>query len=146
MAVLAGCVVEDHSTSVGASIQTISIKVCKQDWEYSSMKDNNYFYAGMNIPEITSAVFNNGEVRAYLVYDRYNTNLARKHALPYVLHKEELNTLGQMVLYTETVDFTYGKGWVEFNFCTSDFIYEYTHNPHEFNPGDMEFDIVITLP
>ena len=89
---------------------------------------------------ITGNVFDKGEVKAYLVKDRNDLNYARKHALPYVLHKEEYVN-GEWVFYTETIDFTYGIGWVEFNYRVSDFAYEVVNLPP---PPAMEFDIVVT--
>jgi hypothetical protein len=106
------------------------------------MSSNNYFYVSVDVPEITNLVFEKGEVKAYLVQDRYNNYYARKNLLPYVLHKEEYVN-GNWVFFTETVDFTYGIGWVEFNFRASDFAYEENLN---INPEAMEFDIVITKP
>ena len=126
----------------GATMKTITVRVKATDWKYSNQGNNNYFYAGVDVPEITSAVFEKGEVKAYLVKDRYDSYYARKHALPYVMHKEEYIN-GNWIFWTETVDFTYGKGWVEFNFRASDFAYEEDVN---INPEAMEFDIVITKP
>jgi hypothetical protein len=136
---MASCtVVEQPSTTM----KTITVKVNATDWKYTDQGNNNYFYAGVDIREITNAVFEKGEVKAYLVKDRYNSYYARKHALPYVMHKEEyLND--NWIFYTETVDFTYGIGWVEFNFRASDFAYEENVN---INPEAMEFDVVITKP
>ena len=126
----------------GATMKTITVRVKATDWKYSNQGNNNYFYAVLDVPEITSAVFDKGEVKAYLVKDRYNDYYARKHALPYVLHKEDYIN-DNWVFYTETVDFTYGIGWAEFNFRASDFAYEEDVN---INPEAMEFDIVITKP
>lgn len=126
----------------GTTMKTITIRVKAKDWKYTNQSNNNYFYSGVDVPEITSSVFEYGEVKAYLVKDRGDSYYARKHALPYVIHKEEyLN--GNWIFFTETVDFTYGKGWVEFNFRASDFAYEENLS---INPDDMEFDVVITKP
>lgn len=126
----------------GTTMKTITIRVKATDWQYTNQSNNNYFYSGVDVPEITSSVFEYGEVKAYLVKDRGDNYYARKHALPYVIHKEEyLN--GNWIFFTETVDFTYGKGWVEFNFRASDFAYEENLS---INPEAMEFDIVITKP
>ena len=126
----------------GTTMKTITVRVKAIDWKYSELGNNNYFYAGVDVPEITSAVFEKGEVKAYLVKDRYDYKLARKHALPYVMHKEGVFD-GNWIFWTETVDFTYGNGWAEFNFRASDFAYEVDEN---INPEAMEFDIVITKP
>ena len=136
---MASCtVVERPSTTM----KTITVRVNANDWRYTDMSNNNYFYVSVDVPEITNLVFEKGEVKAYLVQDRYNNYYARKNLLPYVLHKEEYVN-GNWVFFTETVDFTYGIGWVEFNFRASDFAYEENVN---INPEAMEFDIVITKP
>lgn len=137
---LASCSV--HTTVDGTTMKTITVKVKAEDWICTNFNNNNYYYVGLNVSQITERVFDNGEVKAYLVYDRNSWEFARKHALPYVLHKEEFDGLDWM-FYTETIDFTYGIGWVEFNYRTSDFAYEVVNLPP---PPAMEFDIVITNP
>ena len=142
---MTSCIVnnEDPCTCTpGNTSKTITVRVNATDWQYSNQGINNYFYAGVDVPEITENVFNKGEVKAYLVKDRYDSYYARKHALPYVMHKEEYIN-DNWIFWTETVDFTYGKGWAEFNFRASDFAYEEDVN---INPKAMEFDIVITKP
>lgn len=146
MLMIVGCnttVVKD-----GVTLKTVSVKVNANEWKYTQQSatdqfNNNYFFAFVDMPEITAEVFDYGEVKAYLVYDRLSTYYARKHLLPYVLHKEEQTTTGNWLYYTQTIDFTYGIGWAEFNFRTSDFAYEDNLN---INPPAMEFDIVITYP
>lgn len=142
---MTSCIVnsdEPCTCTPGTSSKTITVRVKASDWQYSNLGNNNYFYAGVDVPEITEHVFNRGEVKAYLVKDRNNSYYARKHVLPYVMHKEDYIN-GNWVFYTETVDFTYGIGWAEFNFRASDFAYE---ESLDINPEEMEFDIVITKP
>ena len=132
----------------GSTLKTIRVTVKAADWQYTQQGhddqfNNNYFYAGVDVPEITEEVFDYGEVKAYVVYDRMDLKYARKHLLPYVLHVEEPTNTGEWLYFTETYDFTYGIGWAEFNFRTSDFAYEDNVN---INPPAMEFDIVITYP
>ncbi len=131
----------------GSKVEVIKVKVEAKDWQYtqegsSDQFNNNYFYAGVEMPELTADVFDRGEVKAYLVLDRQNQSKARKHLLPYVLHVEE-QYYGDWIFYTQTIDFTYGIGWAEFNFRMSDFAYE---EDEYINPVGMEFDIVITYP
>ena len=132
----------------GATLKTFKVAVKASDWQYTQQGttdqfNNNYFYAVVNMPEITEHVFDYGEVKAYAVFDRNSLTYARKHLLPYVLHVEEPTAAGEWLYFTETYDFTYGIGWAEFNFRTSDFAYEDNVN---INPPAMEFDIVITYP
>lgn len=129
-----------NSTTVGSTSKTVTVRVKDYDWKYTNDNNNNYYYCGLDLSSINRDVFDKGEVKAYLVKDRNDLNYARKHALPYVLHKEEYVD-GNWVFYTETIDFTYGIGWVEFNYRASDFAYELDENIH---PQAMEFDIVIT--
>ena len=132
----------------GATLKTIRVKVKANEWSYTQQGttdqfNNNYFYAGFDVPEINKEVFDYGEVKAYAVFDRQYASQARKHLLPYVLHVEEQNNYEEWIYFTETYHFTYGLGWVEFNFRTSDFAYE---DNVDINPPAMEFDIVITYP
>jgi hypothetical protein len=136
---MASCTVVEQPSR---KTKTITVRVEAANWKYSDLGNNNYFYAGIDLPEITQAVFEKGEVKAYLVQDRYDSYYARKNLLPYVLHKEDYIN-DNWVFYTETVDFTYGIGWGEFNFRASDFAYE---ESLDINPEGMEFDIVITKP
>jgi hypothetical protein len=132
----------------GATLKTIQVTVNANEWSYTQQGtadqfNNNYFYAVVDMPEINKEVFNYGEVKAYAVFDRNSLTYARKHLLPYVLHVEEPTNTGEWLYFTETYAFTYGIGWAEFNFRTSDFAYEDNAN---INPPAMEFDIVITYP
>ena len=132
----------------GATLKTIKVKVNADEWAYTQQGaadqfNNNYFYAVVNMPEITEDVFDYGEVKAYAVFDRMNIQSARKHLLPYVLHVEEPLANGEWLFYTQTIDFTYGIGWAEVNFRMSDFAYE---EDVTINPPAMEFDFVITYP
>lgn len=143
---LIGC----NNTTIydGTKLKTINVIVKASDWKYTQQGDNdqfnnNYFYAGLDLPEITEEVFDYGQVKAYAVYDRMSLSKARKHLLPYVLHVEELSSTNEWIFYTQTIDFTYGIGWAEFNFRMSDFAYEENLT---INPPAMEFDIVITYP
>lgn len=146
---LVGCI--NNPTYVeqnGTTLKTVKVRVNADEWSYTQQGagdqfNNNYFYAVVDMPEITKEVFDRGEVKAYAVFNRQNSTNARKHLLPYVLHKEEEVNMGEWVYFTETYDFTYGIGWAEFNFRTSDFAYEDNVN---INPPAMEFDIVITYP
>lgn len=124
-------------------VKTIRVIVAENEWQYTDYNNNNYFYAAVDLPEISERVFDYGEVKAYLVQDRLDTYYARKHLLPYVLHVEEPTEDNDWRFFTETIDFTYGIGWAEFNVNRSDFEHEVDLS---INPAAMEFDIVITYP
>lgn len=135
---LTGC---SFHTISDVSQQTIDVHVRVSDWQYTNMIDNNYFRCVIDMPEITSHVFNQGEVQVYRVFNR-NTADAFKHVLPDVFHQKEVLN-GETFLYTTTVDCLYGIGWLEFNYRVSDFVYD-NGNYGDFAPKGMDFSIVIT--
>lgn len=119
----------------GTRVKTIPIYVDSSNWFYSNQPNNNYFCAYIDkLPELTEDVFDRGEVKAYLVSNRMDYDLAQKNLLPYVLHKDDGS-----VFYTQTIDFEYGIKWARIYYTISDFKYDGT-------PPSMEFDIVITYP
>ncbi|MBR5854366.1 MAG: hypothetical protein IKY87_01640 [Paludibacteraceae bacterium] len=123
------------------TVRSYDVHIGAADWQYTDAANNNYFYCVIDMPEITSSVFNNGEVNAYRVYNK-NTNDAFKHILPDVLHCEDIVN-DQVFLYTTTVDCIYGVGWLEFDYRASDFAYE-VGNYMDFAPKSMDFTIVVT--
>lgn len=141
---LIGC--GNSYTYNGFTVESYDVHIDASDWQYTDYTANNlpyannYFYCSVDMPEITSSVFNEGEVQAYIVYDKRTQN-AFKHLLPYVRHYEEELANGSWNYYTETVDCIYGVGWIEFNYRASDFAYE---DDVKINPNDMDFTIVIT--
>ncbi len=146
-ATLVGCDCTNTINIIGSTQQVVNVVVDASDWQYTGKNsdttpyNNNYFFANIDVPEITENVFDYGQVQAYIVYDR-TTKDPIQHLLPYVRHYEELNdTIWNY--YTETVDCTYGIGWIEFNYRASDFAYEDNVN---INPKSMDFRIVITTP
>ena len=90
---LIGC--GNSYTYNGFTVESYDVHIDASDWQYTNYTSNgtpfanNYFYCTVNMPEITSSVFNDGEVQAYIVYDKHSSQ-AFKHLLPYVRHYEEL--------------------------------------------------------
>lgn len=123
----------------GFTVKSYDVHVGANDWQYTDLSSNNYFYYVEDMPEISSYVFDNGEVNVYRVFKK-GTREAFKHILPDVLHCEEFSG-NQPIRYTTTVDCIYGPGWLEFNYRASDFAYEQNIN---INPEAMDFTIVIT--
>ena len=123
----------------GFTIKSYDVHVSADDWLYTDLPSNNYFYCVVDMPEISSYAFDNGEVNVYRVFKK-GTREAFKHILPDVLHCEEFSG-SQPIRYTTTVDCIYGLGWLELNYRASDFAYEQNIN---INPEEMDFTIVIT--
>lgn len=135
---LTGCT---YTTISDLEMETINVQVRASDWQYTDMIDNNYFRCVVNMPEITSSVFNQGEVQAYRIFYDQNNN-PFKHVLPDVFHSKEVIN-GDTFFYTTTVDCVYGVGWLEFNYRVSDFAYD-EGDYRKFAPGNMDFSIIIT--
>ena len=137
--ILAGC----NTTIVSnLEMETIDVNVRANDWQYTHMSDNNYFRCVVDMPEITSNVFDQGEVKVYRkFYDKQNNDFF-KHILPDVFHVKEVSG-NNTFLYTTTVDYIYGVGWLEFNYRVSDFVYD-EGNYMDFAPEAMTFSIVVT--
>lgn len=127
----------------GTNWKIVDISVPVSKWTYTNFDDggfNNYYYSRWAVPELTSFVFTDGNVQGY-IYLKEGDELIQ-HDLPYVLHKEVVNDQGQQTnVYTTTVDFVYGVGWVQLEVRDSDFEYEVDTS---IKPGAMDFRIVMT--
>jgi len=122
-------------------------------WRYtgdeagSEQHANNYYYAAYNVPDLSKFIFTDGNVQVYMVYtNSYGEEVQRQ--LPYVNHCETFIKEGSTIktlYYTETYDFIYGNGWVEFDYRVSDFAYEdsYGTDP-DCHPKAMKFRVVMT--
>ena len=124
------CKGDKGDPGIGMNWKIIDIPVHAGDWQYTYdtdeqrlQMDNNYFYATYNVPAIDNFIFYEGSVHAYVVYSTGAEDIQRP--LPFVTHKEAFVGNPEVRLFfTETYDFAYGVGWVEFNYRASDFAYE----------------------
>lgn len=118
-------------------IKTIDLKVPQSSWNYSNLTDNNYFYAEVELPEVTESVFDSGLIAVYRTYD-YDSQNASQVALPYVRPIEyEYN--GNWYSYEEHVDYELFIGKMLIYYTASDFDYEVNTS---FAPEAMRFRIV----
>lgn len=115
----------------------------KGEWQYTGLKDNNYFFAKFDMPEIDSNVYNNGTVQVYREQD-YTTNNPIQTPLPTVrlseYSVEDENGNVTWYNYTETVDYEYGRGTLTIFYTVSDFDYELDET---FVPETMRFRVVL---
>jgi len=109
--------------------QIVDCNVGYSQWRYTGDESgsiqyaNHYFYAGYDISQLSSFIFTDGMVQAYLIEkNSYGEDVQRP--LPFTRHKEAWDSLGHCTQYTETYDYFYGVGWIEFNYTASDFKYE----------------------
>lgn len=122
------------------TIRTIDVKVPNSSWNYSNATDNNYFYAEVNMPEITEDVFDNGMIKMYRTYNYDNAD-ASQIELPYVRPIQYFDApTGQWFSYTEHVDYEFFIGKLMIFYTVSDFYYG--TDSHLDPPGEMRFRIV----
>lgn len=127
------------ATGGAGTLTNIVVNVPREAWQYSGMPDNNYFFATVKMPEITSTVYKKGLVKMYRSYDIDNENSTQME-LPYVRLNEYIYGDNQKGFYTETVDYEFGVGNMSIYYTASDFDYE---DDHSFVPEAMQFRCVI---
>ncbi len=122
----------------------IDLEIDQKEWTYSDVANNNYFTARFKMDEITKDVYDNATIT---VYREWNTGSSRatQMQLPYVRQVEEYVEDAEnpdnsaWVFFTETVDYEYGIGWMDFTYRVSDFLYEINY----YEPETMHFRVVI---
>lgn len=115
------CTIED-SPDTSWDVVTISVK--QRNWSYQ--QNGQYYTCSINMPELTSYIYNNGLVQVYYEME------GSQQLLPYVRHNRD--QLGQ--LWTTTLDYEYQVGRLNLFYTNSDFIY----TDH---PGDMKVRVVL---
>lgn len=120
-------------------MKTVLIDVPVKSWQYSDIDNNNYFYATVDMPEITEPIFKNGLIKMYRVYD-FDTNNAAQVEMPFTRLKEFQNSKGEWAFYSEVVDYEFGLGRMTIYYTVSDFDYELDL---AFVPEAMKFRCVI---
>lgn len=130
-----------------ASIKTVIVNVPRKSWEYSYKDSNNYFYATVDIPEITEDAFDYGLVKMYRLFD-YDKSTAAQVEMPYIRHNEwtpgdeDGDGYDDWYFYSEQVDYEIGIGYIFIRYSVSDFDYELDES---FIPEDMQFRCVVML-
>ena len=134
---LTSCIYKSSTTGGDCTCvsKTIKFPVASQDWQY----DNNArrFFCHFNCPEITSAVYTNGQWTVSREYES-GTKSAYQVALPESIFKVEELASGN-IYYTQHIDYAVGIGWVEITLTNSDYGYEQDGQGHLYNPESMVF-------
>ena len=116
---------------------TVDMTVTTSQWDFD--QSANMFFCHFDVPEITSDVYNYGEVSVNREYNSGTKN-AYQVALPETSYKVEYEVneatgdTTNTFYYAQHLDYAYGVGFVEV-FCTiSDFFY-----PEGWTPDPMLF-------
>lgn len=121
-------------------LNSVIINVNQSSWKYADMGNNSYFYATVDMPEITEYAFDMGVIKTYRTFN-YTEPSAAQIELPYVLPVEYTPDEGETWgFYTETVSCEIGIGAITFIYHVSDFDYELDLS---FVPDPMTFRCVI---
>ncbi|MCQ2347378.1 MAG: hypothetical protein MJZ92_05570 [Paludibacteraceae bacterium] len=125
----------------GASIvKNVIINVEQKNWGYSNTDNNNYFFATVDMPEITEKIFDGGIIKMYRVWN-YETKDAIQTEMPYTRQYEVLpDGSSAWYFYTEHIDYDFGIGKMTIYYSVSDFDYELDET---FVPEAMQFRCVI---
>ena len=123
------------------TIKTVLINVEQKMWQYPDWSDNNFFFATVNMPEITEPVFDKGIVSVYRVFN-WDFADATQIALPYSRPVEIAgrDCTGARSHFTETLEPEYGIGTLTISYTRSDFNYE---DDLYFVPEAMQFRCTI---
>lgn len=128
-----------------SNIKVVMLTINQEDWYYSNIDNNNYFYCEFDMPEITEKAFDEGLIKMYRVYD-YDTYDATQIEMPYVRLNEfcagdvDGDGYDDWGFYTETVDYQFNIGSLMVCYTASDFDYELNE---EYIPEAMQFRCVI---
>ena len=119
--------------------KTTFLEVRASQWEFD--KGANMFYCHFEVPELSSDVYENGEVSVSREYNTGTKN-AYQVALPETTYKEialdnEDGTTSPYY-YCQHIDYAYGVQFVEVFITISDFYYD------DFSPESMVFRLQLT--
>ena len=120
----------------------IDFQIDQNEWSYSDIKNNNYFYGAIPVPELTNDIYDNGIIKVYREYNT-GTNNKSQVELPYtnfVEYSETVNNETLWSFYQEHVYAEYAVGSVTIFYLASDFDYELNTS---FVPEAMHFRMIM---
>lgn len=120
----------------------VVINVPQSSWTYMDQGSNCYFFATVEMPEITEYAFDMGVIKTYRAFN-YSSKDAYQIELPYVLPHEypiDGREGTDWLFYTETIECEIAIGQIRFIYRVSDFDYELDET---FIPEAMTFRCVV---
>ena len=77
----------------------IDFQIDQNEWSYSDIKNNNYFYGAVSVPELTNDIYDNGIIKVYREYNT-GTNNKSQVELPYTNFVEYSETVNNETLWS----------------------------------------------
>ena len=115
-----GCYVHESSEPCKFHKKTIDLMVQPENWVYDDV--SNQYFASFNVPDITQAVYDYGEVSVSREFET-GTKKAYQVALPMTSYIEETLTDGSIAYYIEHIDYRVGVGFIDIQLTTNDHFY-----------------------
>lgn len=127
---------EQGEPGISTQWEVINLTVPTDDWELVSSTDgtNPYYRAKFDVPELDDFIYDQGLTKCYIEFNR-GTNNAYQQELPYVRHFEAYEN-DQQIIWTQTVDYDFGIGFVNVYVTFSDFFVDE-------RPETMDFRLVL---
>lgn len=143
VAALSSCRKEDpvYIEECDCTMESVLINVKSSDWIYSNENSNNYFYATVNMPEITEDIFKMGLIKMYRAYS-FGSPGAVQIEMPFTRHLERCLDEEKDIweFYTETLDYEFSVGTMTIYYTMSNFDYEIDLS---IVPDNMQFRCVV---
>ncbi len=113
---------QNGQTSDGTNWHKATFTISRDEWirDGGERAMNSYFFVYRDLSALTSYVYDNGSVIAY-IENTYADGTKIKSGLPFVRHKGMVLDNGADYLWTETYDFDFAVGNVGFYLTYSDF-------------------------
>ncbi len=100
--------------------KTRDLEVLANQWEFD--QSAKMYYCHFNVAEISSDVYNYGEVSVSREYRSTDGNVYQV-ALPETTYKSATSESTSVVYYTQHIDFRIGVGYVDIQITNSDYVY-----------------------
>lgn len=139
---LTACKGEKGDPGMNVELYVRDIIVPANAWQYVYADNGGYYRSVYNVPELTHNVLINGSINAYIYLPGEFMQSDAQRPLPFscpnMLHDDNDYE------FTEHYDCVFGIGWIEFQYCASDFPYD--QQPEyisKFTPPEQVFRIVL---
>ena len=139
-ACLTGCNNVTVSNDCAYHTHTLNLTVLQKDWKFD--QTGLRFFYSFDVPELTDSVYNYGNWSVSREYNEGTKN-AYQVALPMSVFCTDTLSNGNLVYYTQYIDYAVGTGWVEVSLQNSDHLYPTDKYNNPVKPESMVFRLQI---